>query len=1016
MDLVVAIDPPSAAVSTCFVSLPASIARPLLRDEGVHELVVSVTVTPSRHQTPRLVSWAGDVSGGPTQLGIHADFASCIGLTEGQRVLVEAVRHDAEVAGAVVSLVTRTEADYAAVSSTAEFVEAALLQQIRVVFPGLMFPLRLPGRRILELEVVLVGADGGSPDFLYLHAGVEVTILAPDIPVVTPWNGMPFTSATTLRALPTPIQFLGDHSVELLVSLDDDADDVVDARHLTVFVQRAVPSTPSTRSLPVRLLSARKFGVAPGHTFVPPHIWWELGLSSLAALDIQVLDSKFIRQASAELCLLATTNLDAPVTPDEALLRAPAILYPGMPVGEGEWIVGFRKREPENLTLLDGFFTRQPHSAIFSNDYDSLRSSVDEGGETDDDDANSSRAGVNAQRPAWSFRVGDEMVCEELHSSARCSVEESSYQRMFQSWPPESQSEAVAQVLQRVRGVSARSVLQRVVQHLEIGALLNQRRVFLLRGGEGSGKTLIARAAAALLRHRHPLVHTVWIRWRAHVGEPVATSVRRIESAASAARQCAPALLVFDDVDVVASSDTSQETPTANPSDVSSSAARAHAIASCVASCFESNANVSGLLLSGTRSALDNEVVAPGLVTCTETISGLSAADRATIMDSLLRQCAVETGAEDVLRGQGLAEIDVTINSAVKFCDGFGPGDIQHVVQRALIMSRSQGLPGGPRQFCGRFLIEAAKATVPRSQLGISFENGAAFEVESWESVGGLWHAKVALRETFELPAQNPKLFDDAPVRIPSGVLLYGPPGTGKSLLATVASRACGMRSITIKGPELLSKYIGESEAEVRKLFLRASALAPCVVIFDEFDALAPRRGGETTGVADRVVNTLLTTLDGVEGLRKGVFVVATSSHPELIDPAVLRPGRIDRWVPVDFPDEQERTEIVECLWRDMRVCESATSASGMKAIASATAGMSGADIRGVLTDVQLSFGSDAPIALNTLLSMASSARPSVSSRERERYRRVMDMFGRRQGQDTAPILDGKSLLRVALQ
>ena len=121
------------------------------------------------------------------------------------------------------------------------------------------------------------------------------------------------------------------------------------------------------------------------------------------------------------------------------------------------------------------------------------------------------------------------------------------------------------------------------------------------------------------------------------------------------------------------------------------------------------------------------------------------------------------------------------------------------------------------------------------------------------------------LQETLELPLKHAELFASSPLRLRSGALLYGPPGCGKTLVARAAAAAAGLRLISVKGPELLNKYIGQSEAGVRNLFARASAAAPCVLFFDEFDAIAPRRGHDNTGVTDRVVNQLLTELDGVQ-------------------------------------------------------------------------------------------------------------------------------------------------------
>ena len=141
---------------------------------------------------------------------------------------------------------------------------------------------------------------------------------------------------------------------------------------------------------------------------------------------------------------------------------------------------------------------------------------------------------------------------------------------------------------------------------------------------------------------------------------------------------------------------------------------------------------------------------------------------------------------------------------------------------------------------------------------------------EAWGEVGGAQEAVLQLREVLELPSRFPSVFAAAPLRLRSGMLMYGPPGCGKTYLAGVAARAAGTHFISVKGPELLNKYIGQSEAGVRDLFKRAQQARPCLLFFDEFDALAPRRGNDNTGVTDRVVNQLLAEMDGVESLEGG--------------------------------------------------------------------------------------------------------------------------------------------------
>ncbi|XP_066441857.1 peroxisomal ATPase PEX1 isoform X2 [Eleutherodactylus coqui] len=220
---------------------------------------------------------------------------------------------------------------------------------------------------------------------------------------------------------------------------------------------------------------------------------------------------------------------------------------------------------------------------------------------------------------------------------------------------------------------------------------------------------------------------------------------------------------------------------------------------------------------------------------------------------------------------------------------------------------------------------------------------------QSWNMVGGLHDVRQVLKDTIELPAKYPELFADLPIRHRSGVLLYGAPGTGKTLLAGVIAHESRMNFISIKGPELLSKYIGASEQAVRDVFTRAQAAKPCILFFDEFDSIAPRRGHDNTGVTDRVVNQMLTQLDGVEGLQ-GVYVLAATSRPDLIDPALLRPGRLDECLYCPPPDQASRYEILTGLSGSMMLDHDVD----FQYIANRTEKFTGADLKALLYNAQL--------------------------------------------------------------
>ncbi|CAJ0642781.1 5060_t:CDS:2, partial [Entrophospora sp. SA101] len=169
------------------------------------------------------------------------------------------------------------------------------------------------------------------------------------------------------------------------------------------------------------------------------------------------------------------------------------------------------------------------------------------------------------------------------------------------------------------------------------------------------------------------------------------------------------------------------------------------------------------------------------------------------------------------------------------------------------------------------------------------------------------------LRMAIVEPIKHPEYFQQVGIMVPTGVLLWGPPGCGKTLLAKAVANESHINFISVKGPELLNKYVGESERGVRQVFARARASSPCVIFFDELDALCARRDDSKSEASARVVNTLLTELDGLEN-RKQVYVIAATNRPDIIDPAMIRPGRLDKLLYVELPTYSERYEILKTL------------------------------------------------------------------------------------------------------
>merc|ERR1712209_143672 len=213
----------------------------------------------------------------------------------------------------------------------------------------------------------------------------------------------------------------------------------------------------------------------------------------------------------------------------------------------------------------------------------------------------------------------------------------------------------------------------------------------------------------------------------------------------------------------------------------------------------------------------------------------------------------------------------------------------------------------------------------------------------TWDDIGGLEGVKRELQELVQYPVEHPEKFLQFGMQPSRGVLFYGPPGCGKTMLAKAIANECQANFISIKGPELLTMWFGESEANVRGIFDKARSAAPCVLFFDELDSIAKSRGGsggDAGGASDRVINQILTEMDGM-GSKKNVFIIGATNRPDIIDPAILRPGRLDQLIYIPLPDEGSRTSILKSNLRKTPV----SSDVHLDYIAKVTKGFSGADL-----------------------------------------------------------------------
>ncbi|MCD6443783.1 CDC48 family AAA ATPase [Candidatus Bathyarchaeota archaeon] len=301
-------------------------------------------------------------------------------------------------------------------------------------------------------------------------------------------------------------------------------------------------------------------------------------------------------------------------------------------------------------------------------------------------------------------------------------------------------------------------------------------------------------------------------------------------------------------------------------------------------------------------------------------------------------------------RGMPLAD-DVDLEYLASITHGFVGADLEALCKEAAMRALRRIIPEIdfeketiPAEVLNKITVtmndflEALKEVEPSAMREVLVEVPNV----KWEDIGGLHDVKLELQEAVEWPLKYPELFEYMDARPPKGILLYGPPGTGKTLLAKAVANESEANFISIKGPEILSKWVGESERAIREVFRKAKQAAPSIIFFDEIDAIAPVRGSGLgdSHVTERVISQLLTEMDGIEELR-GVVVIAATNRPDIVDPALLRPGRFDKLLYVPPPDLEARKEILKIHTRKKPLADDVD----LDNIAERTEGYTGADL-----------------------------------------------------------------------
>ncbi|HEV2581850.1 MAG TPA: AAA family ATPase, partial [Ktedonobacteraceae bacterium] len=447
----------------------------------------------------------------------------------------------------------------------------------------------------------------------------------------------------------------------------------------------------------------------------------------------------------------------------------------------------------------------------------------------------------------------------------------------------------------------------------------------LLYGPPGTGKTLIARAVASETNAAFFVINGPEIMNKFY-GE----SESRLRSVFQEAQKRAPSIIFIDELDALAPkrSDTGGEVE--------------RRIVGQLLALMDGLASRGQVVLIGATNqpnALDPAMRRPGRFDREISLRVPDVRGRTEILQIHSHDAALAS--------------DVDFARLAQLTPGFVGADLEALCREAAMIALRRVLPH----------IDYEKGYIPYDTLVNLYITMADFqaalrEVEpsttrevyvevsetSWDDIGGLDKVKQLLTEGVEWPLRYPEIYAHARVEAPRGVLLSGPPGSGKTLIARALAHQCEASFISIKGPELLSKWVGESEKGIREVFRHAKQAAPCIVFFDEIDALAPHRGGDIDGHSgDRVIAQMLTEMDGVEG-RAGVIVVAATNRSELIDPALLRPGRFDLVVELGYPTEADRRSIFAIHTKGRPIAPEIT----VEDLARMTEDRSGADIEAI--------------------------------------------------------------------
>ncbi len=492
----------------------------------------------------------------------------------------------------------------------------------------------------------------------------------------------------------------------------------------------------------------------------------------------------------------------------------------------------------------------------------------------------------------------------------------------------------------------------------------------LMYGPPGTGKTLIAKAVA-----NESGAHFLYIAGPEIMGKYYGESEQRLRDIFEEAEEKSPSIIFIDEIDSIAP----------KREDVYGEVER-RVVAQLLSLMdgLEERGQVAVIAATNRVNAIDPALRRPGRFDREVEIGVPDLEDRIEIM-------------QIHVRGMPLSD-DVDLSELAETTHGFVGADLSSLTRESAMKTLRRYLPEInldddeiPKEVLEGMIVTGADFEEALREIEPSAMREVLVEIPhvTWADVGGMDAVRQELQEVIEWPLKNPERFGNMGITPPKGILLYGPPGTGKTLLAKAAANESNANFISISGPQLLSKWVGESERAIRETFKKAKQVAPAIIFFDELDALAPIRGMDSSRVTDRVLNQLLTELDGLQTL-KAVIVVAATNRPDIVDPALIRSGRFDRLVYVGVPSKSGREAILRIHTREMPLTN-----VDLTELADITEGYVGSDLESLCREsAMLAMREDLDqIEMRHFEEAIQKIRPTVSSDLTDHYQRVQEKF-----------------------